>query len=760
MAEFTPFPTIAPEGTLSVGVNPEAFGAGVGEAFKGLGNETLRVAGEFRSEADAKKSLMNELFANDASTSAMKRITDLYSDYSRLEGRSAAEGLPKFQKDLDTVIEQSLANAPTLEAKAKLSGSLKYFQSTYYGYSRSYADSQFKKWQSDSSDQRAGALGTQAKLAVNNPDKMEELLDASDDEIAKKYEAWGYEPDEIVNRLSENRGKNTIDIVNEMLSLGDVEGAFAIFDMQDDRIDGTSRASILKVLRPILKAKRANVIKDIAIGRSIIDPGVLRAQIKQESGGDIGAVSPKGARGIMQLMPDTARMVAAELGLPYDAERLVTDKNYNMALGMHYMEGLLKQFGGNYVMALAGYNAGPGRVGEWIKRFGDPRTGEISEAEWIANIPFDETRNYVKTILANSGAPGGSYALPRDGLPNRADALQAVMDMTEGDFALRDEAISQLNQEYTVSQAAYVDQQRQQKLLEDARKEADDLAQNEYISDILSPTPKFTAANMAQDPRLSPESKRTLVGFAERVTKPEPAAEVSRETTARLMKRIVAPYGDPRKLLNLDEVNNAFTGDEAAGIAPRLTRPDFKFLTDAFIQAQTPEGQQLSDAVGSLLSRYATSITGTLPGAPADFVGDQNLYKFERHILSEISKYRSENKDPWILLDPKSPDFVGTDKALAPYRQSLQERLRIGLDVMFYRPVPGGAINGSLKDAEGVVGTEGRIIPPDVIAPPRRLPGESIESFEKRNKQSSLNIEDFRRMSLGNKLSALESLLG
>lgn len=130
--------------------------------------------------------------------------------------------------------------------------------------------------------------------------------------------------------------------------------------------------------------------------------------IQQESGGRVDAVSPKGARGIMQLMPDTAREMAAELGLEFNEARLTTDARYNKQLGSAYLGKMLDRYDGEHALALAAYNAGPGRVDEWLQRNGDPRRGEISVGAWIERIPFQETRDYTHKILRDlqaSAAP-------------------------------------------------------------------------------------------------------------------------------------------------------------------------------------------------------------------------------------------------------------------------------------------------------------------------------------------------------------------
>jgi soluble lytic murein transglycosylase len=124
--------------------------------------------------------------------------------------------------------------------------------------------------------------------------------------------------------------------------------------------------------------------------------------MRQESSFDRAAMSHVGARGMMQLMPGTAREVANRIGLPYDQGRLTSDPSYNIALGSSYMATLMGQWGGNAVLTAASYNAGAGNVRRWINQFGDPRMPGVDILQWIENIPFSETRGYVQRVIENA----------------------------------------------------------------------------------------------------------------------------------------------------------------------------------------------------------------------------------------------------------------------------------------------------------------------------------------------------------------------
>jgi soluble lytic murein transglycosylase len=133
----------------------------------------------------------------------------------------------------------------------------------------------------------------------------------------------------------------------------------------------------------------------------IAERSLLFAIMRQESAFERDAVSRVGARGLMQLMPATASFIANKMQLPFSADRLTADGNYNVLLGRTYLETLINDFGGSYALAVAAYNAGPGRVRLWLHDYGDPRGGKIDMVDWIEMIPINETRNYVQRVLEN-----------------------------------------------------------------------------------------------------------------------------------------------------------------------------------------------------------------------------------------------------------------------------------------------------------------------------------------------------------------------
>ncbi len=147
-----------------------------------------------------------------------------------------------------------------------------------------------------------------------------------------------------------------------------------------------------------------------------VEPALLLAVARQESRFMVAAESHAGARGLMQLMPGTARGVARQLGVTYDRDELVANPAYNLELADAFLADLIAQYDGSYVLAVAAYNAGPGNVNRWLDRFGDPRDPDVDVIYWVESIPFKETRNYVQRVLEAAqvyriSLGGGSGAL-------------------------------------------------------------------------------------------------------------------------------------------------------------------------------------------------------------------------------------------------------------------------------------------------------------------------------------------------------------
>jgi soluble lytic murein transglycosylase len=129
---------------------------------------------------------------------------------------------------------------------------------------------------------------------------------------------------------------------------------------------------------------------------------MVHAISRQESQFAQNAVSHAGARGLMQLMPATAREQAGKIGLSFSPSALMEEPGYNLKIGDAFFGRMMTYYNGSYPLAVAAYNAGPGNVNKWLKANGDPRTGSVDWIDWLERIPISETRNYVQRVLENA----------------------------------------------------------------------------------------------------------------------------------------------------------------------------------------------------------------------------------------------------------------------------------------------------------------------------------------------------------------------
>ncbi len=156
-----------------------------------------------------------------------------------------------------------------------------------------------------------------------------------------------------------------------------------------------------------------------------VEEALLFALSRQESEFNPDAKSPAGARGLLQLMPRTARNIARAYKIRYNVKKLTAEPHYNMMLGAAHLRDLVDEFGGSYAMAIAAYNAGGPRVGQWVDKFGDPRSAKADPIDWIERIPFTETREYVQKILE-------SMQVFRARLDGPDKALRLTSDLNRG----------------------------------------------------------------------------------------------------------------------------------------------------------------------------------------------------------------------------------------------------------------------------------------------------------------------------------------
>jgi len=132
-----------------------------------------------------------------------------------------------------------------------------------------------------------------------------------------------------------------------------------------------------------------------------IERSIIYSVARTESAFDQHDKSPANAVGLMQVTPEAGRDTAKRFGVEYDWDRMVSDPVYNTQMGAAELSALLKEYGGSHIMTFAGYNAGRGRVRDWVKLYGDPRDPNVDPIDWVERIPISETRNYVQRVIEN-----------------------------------------------------------------------------------------------------------------------------------------------------------------------------------------------------------------------------------------------------------------------------------------------------------------------------------------------------------------------
>ena len=280
-----------------------------------------------------------------------------------------------------------------------------------YWLGKTYQKLEYKelsdKWFTEASNYLTTYYGQLAFMEIN-PDKKFELT--KDFEVNKEYRDYFFKKEivKVIYLLDELDEDKYSKHMLRHLALDNVESGSEIlaaelatnierydFAIQIAKIASYEKRFHNKFNYPIISTP--NFIN----GRKIPESAFILSIIRQESEFDLTANSHAGARGLMQLMPYTAKLVSKQAKLPYSKSRLTTDPEYNINLGSHYIAGLILEYEGAYPFAIAAYNAGPKRVKYWKKINKNPQKGNIDYVNWIELIKFRETRNYVQRVLEN-----------------------------------------------------------------------------------------------------------------------------------------------------------------------------------------------------------------------------------------------------------------------------------------------------------------------------------------------------------------------
>jgi hypothetical protein len=232
--------------------------------------------------------------------------------------------------------------------------------------------------------------------------------------------------------------------------------------------------------------------------------------------------------------------------------------------------------------------------------------------------------------------------------------------------AVRDELLAHAQANHRARQ---VDAERAGRLQAQARQRASDQTEADIVGDLTGDHPTVTTDDIVNNEALTSTAKPYMVAIAERAAKPDPPATLSNITARQLLDGVRLPDGDPDKITNLNAVYDAYVQD-------RLGKHDFNFVRKEFFQNQTPEGANLLVRKQAFLKGVEHLIDLSDPMAgKIDQNGRVQMYLLERNLDQKIEQARKDGKNPVDLFDPSKPEYVGSSKALLPYRTSLQQRM-------------------------------------------------------------------------------------
>lgn len=457
-----------PSAGFSTQATPEAFGAGIGRAVGDIGGMLAEQVKRDKDGADTTAVMEADRKLADW------EISKVYGDDGALrkKGRDTL-GLPKqLSEDFDAFtgeVAGSLANDIQRQAFAKLSASRRpSLQRTLYSHAAQEMDSFYDQ-------ETKGYLDTSrnaAALNYNNPQRVQTEIERGSRALLADSVRKGLAPEATKAALQQYTSTVHKDVALRMMD-ADPMAAKQYLDKNIDHFEAGDLIQLQRTLDPAVTRVQGQQAGD-AIYQGSQAPAsaggaLFAAMIGEESNGQqLGKdgkplTSPKGAVGIAQVMPDTAPFAAKLAGLPWDPQRYKTDAAYNQQLGAAYFGKMQQDFGGNPVLSVAAYNAGPGMVADWINgtnktgkngsglKIGDPRKGEITSDEFARRIPFAETRNYVAKVLASAGGAGGERSL--SGMLAQADKIQ--------DPEQRRIAQAQIKERYQLDKAAREEQYQQ-----------------------------------------------------------------------------------------------------------------------------------------------------------------------------------------------------------------------------------------------------------------------------------------------------------
>lgn len=777
------YPDVAPTGAPGndfqrIQTSPAMFGGAVAGAEEKLGAGLKDVA----TNADNVAQFYSKITADDAYNKLDQQYYKIQfgdsSDpskpgYFALKGQDALKARQGVEQRLEEA-RQQLRSQLNPYSQLVFDQNSRRLQSFTLNSVGRHADQQFDVY--TDATQKAGIDNAVRKAGAfyNDDNAWLQSLKDGGQRVAELVHAKGLGDEEMQSALNSFTTRAVASRVEGMLNV-DPMRAKAFLDEQKPHIDPQVYDSLVTRLRPMVAGAGAPGDVDKARGTTPAVESVKGAILGQESGNrsDVGA-SVDGARGPGQVMPATFAQYARP------GERIDNPAD-NRAVSGRIVEDYYRRYGGDAQRVAVAYFSGPGNVapegsstpwrrnvadgngktvasyvGDVSRRVGQKGAIDPADAAVIAEaarllppqLPGTETAGVGKMTpheIANgygtdpnapradtvAGTPQQSLADVPSGLPSQAAAIQNAIDRAKGDPLQARANVAAVKELYVAAQANYVEQERAQRVAKQQRETASDTEEDRVMADLYSPNPKMTVQQIMRDTPdnpLLPAARIRMVAVANAANKAKPTEAVSRETTNRMLDRMRRPEGDPSKLTD----PNVFT-DELIG--KNITRSDYEFLKKQWADARTPTGEKLNTAQADFIKRMTSSITKSNPLMGEQHPdGDKMLYDFNYFVSHKMDEYRKAGKDPFDLLDPAKPEYLGNPKTMAPFQRTMQESMTV-MTKMYGSPVSSIDDAKVLQEAEAAF-RAGHPAPSGALAaeppparPTRRLPGETPAQY-------------------------------
>lgn len=651
-------PTIGQEVALRApgGQRLQSFDSG---AADNLARGVSALAGGVAHIAKAKddfQARVDEATANDLDAAFGQAAREIESPFLQAQGKNAVDAAKATLESWQQTQANFLARATNERQKGMLGGVLNRRLERFQNQYNSHLTQETEKWQTSAEDSRSASLSVDV---VNAPIGSEEralafaALDGHFEGVAMRR---GIDVQPMRFAAKSDIHKNTI---GALVEAAQPHEAMDYLNANEDFIDPAIRTTLRSQVREQV---------DVYDGRSFAQKqnyGVAGAPVEasvdalwgalknQESGNkhtDTAGrliTSPKGAFGIAQLMPDTADYIARQMGDPSLAAKSRTDPAVNERMGRWYLGKQLEKYG-SASLALAAYNAGPGRVDRWLVTIGDPRTGNITESEWAARIPFQETRDYVQTIVQRSGGSAAMSSVIPEGQAIRLARAAA------GDDPRRQAAFEA---------AVSGERRRVEADRNDVRAAAREAVQA-YLPNGSSPVASWTDIPAREWNALDPEYQNTIRGvFA---TQAASASKV--ETDEELYGAIVRMYAqNPGQLAALDPAE--WAGD--------LNKEDYRRVQGWWLEARqdpdgntTPRGRAWKSAYDQIQVFARSARIETDPDKQTDE---------HRVLMNGLQTYVSQRVDAYVRDNNGAPPDSKTVAGWAAFGLRLTRGQRRGL---------------------------------------------------------------------------------